>query len=145
MNPITMPYHLFIPAMVSLLFLLLIAIGWKPMLLKSKRKKFWFAVTIFLTIYLIVLGTAIYTDIYCQWDLNKHDLNMNGIFESNEINPYQQAAFQRLINDTGRNFAVISGLIFAGVISFVVFFITQGFEKYKKLKNEEETREDKKI
>lgn len=83
---------------------------------------------------MIILCSSIYDDIYCQWDLNKYDLNMNGIFESNEINSAQQAAYQRLINDTGRNFAIFTGLIFSGLISLVVFLIGLGFEKYKRLK-----------
>lgn len=136
MTPISIPYHLFIPALTCLILLILIAIKWKSIFIKSKRKSTWAAIVVFLIIYMVIVGDAMFTDIYCQWDLNKYDLNMNGIFESDEINPLQQAAYQRLISDTGRNFAVISGLLFAAVISFIVFLVGQGYRKYKRLKSE---------
>ena len=87
-------------------------------------------------IYTIIVGSATFEDIYCQWDLNKYDLNMDGFFSGNEINPNQQAANGRLINDLGRNLTVFTGLIFSGVISLFVFIIGTGIEKYRKLKNE---------
>jgi glucan phosphoethanolaminetransferase (alkaline phosphatase superfamily) len=134
MTPISIPQHLLIPTLISLVLFLLILIRIKRIFKNSKRKSIWIGVITFLIIYIIILCSAIYDDIYCQWDLNKYDLNMNGIFESNEINSAQQAAYQRLINDTGRNFAVFTGLIFSGLISLVVFLVGFGFEKYKRLK-----------
>ena len=125
-----------IPALISLILILLILIRAKRIFKNSKKTSAWIAAFAFLTIYLIIVGTAIYHDIYCQWDLNKYDLNMNGLFESNEINSGQEEAFKRLTNDTGRNFALFTGLIFSGLISLFVFVIGLGFEKYIKLKKE---------
>lgn len=136
MTPISIPYHLLIPALISLVLIFLILISGKRIFRNSKRRSFWIGLIIFLIIYMIILCSALYDDIYCQWDLNKYDLNMNGVFENNEINSDQRAAYQRLINDTGRNVAVFTGLIFSGIISLAVFFIGLGFEKYMKLKNE---------
>ena len=94
------------------------------------------SILFFLIIYTIIVGSATFEDIYCQWDLNKYDLNMDGVFSGNEINTNQQAALERLINDLGRNFTVFTGLIFSGVISLFVFIIGTGIEKYRKLKSE---------
>lgn len=77
------------------------------------------------------------TDIKIELELNSYDLNKDGFFSNNEVTPEQQAAYQKLINDVGRNFSVFTGLIFTALISLFVFFIGLGFEKYRKLKLEE--------
>ena len=136
MTPITIPYHLFIPALISLILFLLILTRWLTIFSRSKKKTVWVSILTFLMIYTIIVGSATFEDIYCQWDLNKYDLNMDGFFSGNEINTNQQAAYDRLINDLGRNFTVFTGLIFSGVISLFVFIIGSGIEKYSKLKNE---------
>jgi len=136
MTPITIPNHLFIPALISLILFLLILIRWITIFSRSKKKTVWVSILFFLMIYTIIVGSATFEDIYCQWDLNKYDLNMDGFFSGNEINTNQQAAYDRLINDLGRNFTVFTGLIFSGVISLFVFIIGSGIEKYSKLKNE---------
>jgi len=136
MTQITIPYHLFIPALISLILFLLIIALWKKIFSRSKKKSVWVSILFFLIIYTIIVGSATFEDIYCQLDLNKYDLNMDGVFSGNEINTYQQAAYERLINDLGRNFTVFTGLIFSGVISLFVFIIGTGIEKYRKLKSE---------
>lgn len=75
-----------------------------------------------------------FDDIYCQWDLNKYDLNMDGVFSENEINTEQHAAYESLINDLGRNLSVFSGLFFSGIISLFIFIGGSGIEKYWKQK-----------
>lgn len=135
MNPITIPYHLFIPLLTSLVLIFLIIFNWKRTIKRAKRKSIWISIILFLIIYAIIVGNALFEDIYCQWDLNKYDLNWNGIFETNEINPNQQAALERLVNDTGRNFSVFSGLFFSGIISLTLLVIGLGIEKYRKIKN----------
>jgi len=136
MTPITIPYHLFIPALISLILFLLILTRLKKIFSRSKKKTIWVSILFFLMIYTIIVGSATFEDIYCQLDLNKYDLNLDGLFSENEINTNQQAAYERLINDLGRNFSVFSGLIFSGVISLFIFIIGTGIEKYRKLKNE---------
>ena len=143
MNPITIPYHLFIPFLTSILLLLIIAIRGKKIFRKTNRKSLWISIIFFLLIYSLIVGSAMFDDIYYQWDVNKYDLNMNGIFESNEINSSQQDAYQRLINDTGRNFSFLTGLIFSGIISLTVYIIGKGFEKYARLRKEEKTTHNK--
>lgn len=143
MNSVTIPYHIFIPLLISLILILLIVIFWKKTLKEANWRTFWISTIFFFATYALIVGTAMFQDIYCQWDLNKYDLNMNGIFENDETNPEQQAAFQRLINDTGRNFSVFTGLMFSGLLSLFIYVIGKGFEKYKKLKLEEKTTHNK--
>lgn len=137
MKPITIPYHLFIAGLISLILFILILALWKKIFSRSKKKTIWVSILFFLIIYTIIVGSAALEDIYCQWDLNKYDLNMDGFFSGNEICTNQQAAYERLINDLGRNLTVFTGLIFSGVISLSVFIIGSGIEKYRKLKKGE--------
>jgi len=143
MNPISIPFHLFIPSLVSLILILIIFIYWKKTLQNSRRRAFWISTVFFLATYTFIVGSAMFQDIYCQWDLNKYDLNMNGVFENHEINLEQEAAMNRLISDTGRNFSVFTGLIFSGLLSFFIYVIGKGIEKYYKLRKEESTTHNK--
>lgn len=83
--------------------------------------------TVFLAVYLFVVGGATYDDIYYQWDLNRYDLDKDGLFGGEEITEEQKAAMQRLINDVGRNFSFITGFIFAGAIGTMTYL----FERLK--------------
>jgi len=85
----------------------------------------------------LIVSSALYDDIYCQWDLNRYDLNKDGFFGGSEITKDQEAAMQRLISDTGRTFSIFTGLIFSGLISSLLFLVGFGVEKFKRLKKEE--------
>jgi len=73
-------------------------------------------------------------DLYAQWDIQKYDLNNDGMFSGEEINEDQKAAFRSLAADTGRNFSPITGLFFSGFISMVVLLFGLLFEKVLKNK-----------
>jgi hypothetical protein len=62
-------------------------------------------------------------DIYYQWDLNRYDLDKDGLFGGQEITDEQKAAMQRLTNDVGRNFSFITGFIFAGAIGTMIYLL----------------------
>lgn len=72
--------------------------------------------------YALLVGGATYIDMYYQWDLNRYDLDKDGFFGGQEVTREQQAAMQRLINDVGRNFSFITGLIFSFFISITIYF-----------------------
>jgi len=86
--------------------------------------------------YLIVVSNAMFEDIYCQCDLNKYDLNMDGFFGRSEITKEQEAAMQKLINDTGRNFSIFTGIIFSTIFALTAYTINWGIIKYKRPKEE---------
>jgi hypothetical protein len=87
----------------------------------SKNALFWSSVTVFLVLYLIIVGSATFDAIYYQWDLNRYDLDKDGMFGGIEMTDEQNEAMRKLTNDTGRNFSFITGFVFALVISVVVY------------------------
>ena len=119
MNEITIPYHLVLPSIVCLIRLLAITINRRKLL--SKNKLLWISIISFLIIYLFLVGTSSYYAIYYQWDLNRYDLDKNGVFNAAEITDAQQIAMSKLITDTGRNFSFVTGFIFALIISITVY------------------------
>ncbi len=137
MNEISLPYHLIIPSLISILALGIIFINRKRLFIKGKWKWFWISITLFVGIYLLIVGGATYVDISSKLALQKFDLNRDGFFSGNEITPEQEEAMQKVIADTGRNFSVITGLFFSGIIALVVFIGGKIFESIniKRTKN----------
>ena len=121
MDEITLPYHLAIPTIICVVGLVIILIYRKRLF--SKNKLFWTSLTIFLVLYLFIVGSATYDDIYYQWDLNRYDLDKDGMFGGEEITAEQEEAMRKLTSDTGRNFSFIIGFVFASIISTVVYIL----------------------
>ncbi len=119
MEEITIPYHLAIPTFICIVGLLAIILKWKTLFVRNKL--LWSSITIFLCLYLFIVGTATFDSIYYQWDLNRYDLDKNGMFGGKELTYEQNEAMRKLTNDTGRNFSFITGFIFAFVISTTVY------------------------
>ncbi|MGG8497554.1 hypothetical protein ACQY1Q_14170 [Tenacibaculum sp. TC6] len=121
MNEKSLPYHLIIPSLISILILGVIFLNRKKLFLNVKWKWFWISTSIFFGIYLLIVGGATYSDISSELALQKFDLNKDGLFNGDEITPEQKEAMRNVISDTGRNFSFITGLIFSGIITFFVF------------------------
>lgn len=138
MNEISIPTHLVIPAIVSFGIILIIVLNWKKLILKSSKNLFWISLIVFFAFYGLIVGLAGYTDIIYQIELNSFDLNQDGFFSGQELTEEYEAASSRLINDTGRNFTVFTGVFVAGILSFVSYLISWGVKRYLKLKKEEE-------
>lgn len=77
----------------------------------------------FFVVYLFVVSSALYDDIYYQWDLKRYDLNKDGLFSGQEITDDQTLAMRKLINDVGRNFSFVTGFIFAFFVSVTVYLV----------------------
>lgn len=140
MTQITIPYHLIIPSIISILILGILFIKRKRIFGNEKHKWFWISLTIFFLLYLFIVGGATYSDIYAQWYLNKFDLNKDGFFSGEEITPEQKEAMRNFTNDTGRNFSFITGLILSGIIAFFVFAIGKTTKYIKKKNNNKQHR-----
>ena len=119
LEEITIPYHLVTPSIICVVGLALILIYRKRLF--SKNKLFWASLTVFLVLYLFIVGSTTFDDIYYQWNLNRFDLNKDGMFGGVEITDEQNEAMRKLTNDTGRNFSFITGFIFALFISTAVY------------------------
>ena len=135
MDAITIPYRLAIPIVICVVGLGVLLFYRKKFF--QKNKMLWISAIVFLILYLLVVASAIYDDIYYQWDLNRYDLNKDGIFNGQEITQEQKNAMQRLTNDIGRNFSFITGFIFALIISAMVWVLYPSCT-YTKVKKENE-------
>lgn len=130
MDEITIPYHSAIPAIICLFSLLAILFNRKKLFLRNRT--LWISITIFVILYLFIVGTATFDDIYYQWDLNRYDLDKDGMFGGEEITDAQKEAMNKLISDTGRNFSFVTGFIFAFIVSTFVYILGRIIEKLKK-------------
>lgn len=92
----------------------------------------WTSIVVFLVLYLLIVGTATFDDIYYQWDLNRYDLDKDGMFSGNELTDEQHEAMGKLIRDTGRNFSFTTGFVFALTISTVVYISGWVISKLKR-------------
>ena len=109
MDEITIPYHLVFPTVICIVGLGAILFYHKRLF--TKNKLLWTSVIVFLVLYLFIVGSATYRELYYQLDLNRYDLDKDGIFGGQERTKAQEAAMQRLTNDVGRNFSFITGFI----------------------------------
>lgn len=73
--------------------------------------------------YIIIVASASYLSFKYQSELDAFDLNNDGLFSGNEINEEQQKAMQKVISDTGRNFAPFTGILFS-VIYYIILLST---------------------
>lgn len=96
----------------------------------------WYSVIVLLVLYIYIVGSSTYDDIYYQWDLNRYDLDKDGFFGEKEITKEQEAAMNRLTSDVGRNFSFITGFIFAGFISSIFYVVGRLILNIKKTKNQ---------
>ena len=122
MNQISVPYHLILPTIISLICIALIFVFFNRTF-KSKRKKTWIALSVFFAIYAFIVSSAAITDIKYQRDLAAFDLNHDGLFSDNEITSSQEEAMFRLTNDVGRNFTIFTGAFIAGIFGLFIFLI----------------------
>lgn len=139
MNEISLPYHLIVPGLISILILGIIIFKRKALFANRKRKWFWISVSIFFGIYLLIVGGSTFVDISAELALQKFDLNGDGFFSREEITPEQEEAMHKVISDTARNFSFVSGLIFSGIIAFFVFIFGRLIEYLngKRIKNKQ--------
>ena len=130
MDEITIPYHLATPTAICVVGLVAILFYRKKLF--SNNKLLWKSVTVFLVLYLLIVGKATFDAIYYQWDLNRYDLDKDGMFGGIEITDQQNEAMRKLTSDTGRNFSFITGFAFAIIISTAVYISGRVILKLKR-------------
>ena len=95
--------------------------------LKLSRKKLAFPSKISLYIFAISYGLIIYSvfgyEVYLEFQLNKFDLNNDGMFNGLEITASQELAMSKVISDTGRTFTPLTGFICSSLISLLSLLI----------------------
>jgi hypothetical protein len=130
LDELTIPYHLATPTTICVVGLMAILFYRKRLF--AKNKLLWTSVTVFLVLYLLIVGRATFDAIYYQWDLNRYDLDKDGMFGGKEITDDQNEAMRKLTSDTGRNFSFITGFVFALIISTVVYITGRVILKLKR-------------
>jgi len=80
-----------------------------------------------LIFYIFIVATSFIIDYKLNLELNLYDLNGDGVFSGKEITPEQKEAMRRVVHDTGRSLAPITGAIFSifysvGLLVFYAFF-----------------------
>lgn len=126
MDFIDLKPHLLLPAALSLIATILILIFRRTLFIQNKT--LWIGILIFFIIYGIIVGGALCEDLYLS---NKvYELkNSDGEIEYEMFNLQQKHYYDRYINDTGRNFSIITGLIFSGGIT-IFYFLVSVLKKY---------------
>jgi len=87
---------------------------------KSKSSDIKLALINFIVVYLLIVMSVYVYDFYLQYKVSTFDLNGDGVISNTESIPEYLEYSSRLTNDVGRNFAPITGFIFA--FSCSVFF-----------------------
>ncbi len=88
----------------------------------------WISFTVFLCVYLFLLVTVVYLSNHYKFELQKFDLDGNGLFTSNERSPEQEKAMLKVTNDTARNFSFITGFVYAFIIALLTFIFGRVYE-----------------
>ena len=84
-----------------------------------------FVVTLILG-YILYVGAIWIIGKEYEFELNKYDLDGDGMFSTEEYTPDAQAAMKRLTNDTGRTFAPIVAAPVTFIWTSVCFLIMSG-------------------
>lgn len=129
MNPLDIPYHLLLPCLLSVVGLGLIV--WKRKRLFGQKSVFWRAVVVFLSVYALIVGRAAYEDIWIQCEVNRLDLNHDGLFSSSEMTPEVQELLRMQTSDVGRNFSFVSGWVVAFILAAMVYMLGRLWNKKK--------------
>jgi len=105
----------------------------------SKPKWFIFAIISTITCYFCIIFSVYSIDWHYEYELNKFDLDGDGMLSGAEITPEMNKTMKKLTNDTGRTFAPITGAIISPIYNgfwFVIFSILTYFRYQIKSKRE---------
>lgn len=90
-------------------------------LLIPKQIGFKLAFINFLVMYLLIVGSANIYDLYIDKTVLSFDLNGDGVISEAEITNDLQFYWDKKFNDTGRNFAFITGFLYSIVHSILCY------------------------
>jgi len=120
-------------ALFILLHILPIAILIGLFVLRTKVSSRWKAVLGFFAVtYGFIIYSARIEDWYLHYQLYQFDLDGDGMFGGIESTPEQAEAARKLAADTGRTFAVFTGLIFSIPLAFALYIMLKVFSFAKR-------------
>lgn len=134
-NSITIQEHYVTPLIISLALLVLSIIRLKYGSKNFHNRNLWISFIAFLGVYMFFVGSALYDDCYYQWEYDQLNQAHNGISES----PAQIEAMNNLISDTGRVLSVYIGIVFALIMSIIVYLSRFFIHRYKSLKKNKDS------
>lgn len=108
---------IFIPMAVLLLIPSIVCLV-NSKLYSGKLKNVSFAALSAVLFYLFILVSVAYIEIKLDVKLASFDLNGDGTFSGNEITPEQEEAMHRVISDTARTLAPVTGAVFS-----IIYFL----------------------
>lgn len=123
MDRLNLQPHYVLPMLLSIFFIVVLLALRKKIYRNIKWRAFWISLTVFFMIYLFILFYAAYIEFFYNIELEKFDLNKDGVFSGNEITLEQQAAMHKVTNDTARNFAPITAVFISAFIASTVFIV----------------------
>lgn len=86
-----------------------------------------------LIIYVFIQLSVFVIERNLKAELDAFDLNGDGFFSGEEVTPEQNAAMMRVIGDTARTFAPITGGIFCFLYFIALYFLLKVSVWYKKI------------
>ncbi|MBT2785304.1 MULTISPECIES: hypothetical protein [unclassified Halomonas] len=86
-------------------------------------------------VYLFILGSVTFIELKLDAELTAFDINGDGVFSGSEITPEQEKAMHRVIADTGRTFAPITGAVFSIFYFLGVWLLLVIIKLLVKMKN----------
>ena len=88
-----------------------------------------------LCLYVSLMVTVMTTAYMLKLELSAYDLDGDGSFSGVEITPAQREVMFKVMSDTGRTAAPLTGLIYSAVFYFLVVIILKIFNKRKSVDN----------
>ena len=88
-----------------------------------------------LCLYVSLMVTVMTTAYMLKLELSAYDLDGDGSFSGVEITPAQREVMFKVMSDTGRTAAPLTGLIYSAVFYFLVLIILKIFNKRKSVDN----------
>ena len=102
-----------------------------------KLRSAWLFLICCLIVYGLILAHVYLIETRLESELNAFDLNGDGFFSGPELTAAQEIAMNRVISDTGRNFAPFTGIILAPILGAFAFalvkmvgMVRQVFQRY---------------
>lgn len=85
----------------------------------------------FIFVYILFLLAIYCYEIYLEYKLDSFDLNSDGFFTGEENTPEKEKYMSLVVNDTGRTFAPITGLIFSFAYSVIFLLVLKLYRTSK--------------
>lgn len=81
----------------------------------------------FALLYILIVGSSYGYGLFLEYKLDQFDLDGDSLFSVAEQTPEQQRYMQLLVNDAGRNLAILSGAIYSVLSTAILFAFVRAY------------------